>query len=168
MLCKIDRSHHYSMCSQNNEGVNNSSPLSAKSEVFTQCVKLADLKFKPVYVSFMTSHFTFQQKQTAVNAWKANSWSLITAEWRNTTTFSGNYLGLSKLLCNDKRQYLLTCKVIRYCLLALHSSTFQYINHAKWHWCNLWKTKLKVFKKTTGVALKGSQQRHKKDNYSFY
>ena len=36
---------------------------------------------------------------------------------------------ITVLLCKAKRQYLLTCKVSRYCLLALHGRVKQGINH---------------------------------------
>ena len=31
-------------------------------------------------------------------------------------------MGMAVLLCKEKRKYLLTCKVSRYCLLALHGT----------------------------------------------
>ena len=41
------------------------------------------------------------------------------------------YLETLRLICKVKRQYLLTCKVSRYCLLALHGST---VNRCRKPW----------------------------------
>ena len=40
------------------------------------------------------------------------------------------------LLCKIKRQYLLTCEVSRYCLLALYGSIIQLVNRVDHYWKN--------------------------------
>ena len=44
------------------------------------------------------------------------------ADWQHWPTVPAMSLTAAAMLCKAKRQYLLTCKVSRYCLLALHGT----------------------------------------------